>query len=95
MNKYDLTKETYSTPAAVIECDLRKEIMLLKMQLSEARKEIENAHKTLDATRVCLERAPLHKLDDRIHSWLDGWRKELDEFKAEQKAVIEEWKGKR
>lgn len=85
-------KENYTTPAAVVECDLRKEIMLLKMQLAAAQREIRLAGEALDKSPM---KVPPGKLLDRMDAWVNAYIMQVQEFKAEQKAVIDEWKAKR
>lgn len=87
-----MIKEHYTTPAAVIECDLRKEIMMLKMQLADAQRQLRQAHEVLNASEFSTPPAPL---PDRLNRWMLTWKSVLDDFRAEQKAVIEEWKAKR
>lgn len=71
MNKYDLTKENYTTPAAVIECDLRKEIFTLKMQITAFEREIRLAHEVLDTSEF--KPAP-GLLPGRLTRWKAGKR---------------------
>lgn len=86
-------KEHYTTPAAVIECDLRKEIFTLKMQMTAFEREIRLAHEILDTSEF---KTPPGLLPGRLTRWMESWMVRLEEFKAEQKAVIDEWKaGKR